>query len=80
MDRQEPRDLADIFWLCCRDKLEIVPAIENPEGKAAGIFPPQIAHCLAEGLCFGVPRVAWRQAPSDAEFRADIEGLIKTIL
>lgn len=80
VDRREPKDLADVFWLCCRDRLDPLAAIEQAGGKAAGIFPPVIAKALAEGLKAGVPEVAWRQAPSEAEFRSGLEFLVRRIL
>jgi hypothetical protein len=80
VDRQEPKDLADLFWLCCRDTLNLLAAIENAQGKAAGIFPPLVARALAEGLQRGVPRVHWRQPPGEAEFRKGIENLIDSIV
>jgi len=80
LDRQEPKDLADIFWLCCRDQLDLVAAIDQAGGKAAGVFPPAIARALADGLQLGVPRVAWRQPPSEQEFRDGINSLIRRIV
>ncbi len=80
VDRQEPRDLADIFWLCCRDGLDLRAALDNAAGKAAGIFPPLVARALAEGLRFGLPNVAWQQRPAEAEFQAGIEALINTLV
>lgn len=80
LDRQEPKDLADIFWLCCRDGLNLLAAIGNAEGKAAGIFPPLVARALAEALRGGLPRVAWRQPPSGDEFRSGMESLIQSIV
>ncbi len=58
LDQQEPKDLADIFWMCCRDQLDLLAAIEQAGGKAAGVFPPAVARALAEGLREGLPRVA----------------------
>ncbi len=80
LGRQEPKDLADIFWLTCRDTLDLLAAIDNAGGKAAGIFPPLVARALSEGLRFGVPRVAWRHQPEEAEFRAGMERLISGIV
>jgi hypothetical protein len=80
IDRQEPKDLADIFWLCCRDQLDPLAAIEQAGGKAAGVFPPLIAKALAERLSAGVPKVAWRQTPSEAEFRSGMESLVQKIV
>jgi hypothetical protein len=80
VDRDAPKDLADIFWLCCRDSLDILHAIEGASGKAAGIFPPVVAQALERGLNRGVPPVFWVQAPSDDDFRQGIEGLIRRII
>ena len=80
VDREEPKDVADIFWLCCRDNLNLSVAIQNAEGKAAGIFPPLVARCLANALELGVPKVAWVEAPSEQEFRTRLESLIDGLL
>jgi hypothetical protein len=80
IDRDEPKDMADIFWLACRDNLDLPTAIDNAGGKAAGIFPPLVARALSKGLPLGVPRVAWRHPPQEAEFRAGIERLITGIV
>ena len=80
LDRQEPKDLADIFWLCSRDQLDLVAAIEQAGGKAAGVFPPAVARALADGQQLGVPKVAWRLPPSEQEFREGIDSLIRRIV
>jgi hypothetical protein len=79
VDREEPKDLADIFWMCCRDTLDLMAAIENAEGKAAGVFPPLVASRLAEALQLGLPRVAWAQPVNETEFRTGIERLIEAL-
>jgi hypothetical protein len=78
--RDEPKDLADIYWLCCRDKIGLSAAIENASGKAAGIFPPIIAEALVHGARKGVPRVFWREAPEEEEFKAGLERLVSELL
>jgi len=80
VDRQEPRDLADIFWLCCQDGLDLRAALDNAAGKAAGIFPPLVARALAEGLRQGLPKVAWQKPPNETEFRNGIEALINALV
>jgi predicted nucleotidyltransferase component of viral defense system len=80
IDRQEPKDIADVFWLCCRDNLDLKSAIENAGGKAAGIFPPLVARSLSEALRLGQPKVAWRQAPTETEFRNSIVALVDKII
>lgn len=80
LDRQEPKDLADVFWLCCRDGLDLLTAIEQAGGKAAGVFPPLVARALADGMEAGMPQVAWQAAPTEEEFRSGIESLIVRIV
>lgn len=80
VDREEPKDLVDVFWLCCRDNLDLLAAIEHASGKAAGLFPPLVAKALQEGLKHGLPAVFWQQKPEASEFRKGIEGLIERLL
>lgn len=80
VDREEPKDLADIFWLCCRDRLDLRAALDSASGKAAGIFPPLVARALAERLRLGIPNVEWQQRPAEAEYRNGIEALIKSLV
>jgi hypothetical protein len=80
VDRREPKDIADIFWLCCQDTLDIRSAVENAEGKAAGIFPPLVARVLTECACRGVPRVSWRKPPKEREFLPGIESLVEKLI
>lgn len=80
VDRLSPKDMADIFWLCCRMDLDIFAAIEGATGKAAGIFPPLVAQALEQGLRQGVPSVFWIDAPQEDEFRQGITNLIQTIM
>lgn len=80
VDRKAPKDLADVYWLCCRDHLDVLAAIEGAEGKAAGIFPPLVARTLEETLCNGVPEVFWIKTPEPGEFRRGIQGLIQKIM
>ena len=78
--REEPKDLADIYWLCCRDQMDLMAVIENASGKAAGIFPPLVAQALVEGARRGVSGVFWRQPPDEREFKTGLEGLASKIL
>jgi hypothetical protein len=80
VDRQEPKDLADIYWLCCRDHLDLLTALDHASGKAAGLFPPLVAKAFREGLGYGVPSVFWQQKPEADAFKKGIEGLIERLL
>ena len=46
IDREEPKDLADIWGFCCRLGFSIEDAIEGAQSKAAGIFPADLARVL----------------------------------
>ena len=38
-DREEPKDVADIWGFCCRMGIPIGPALDDAHSKAAGLFP-----------------------------------------
>jgi len=82
VDRAAPKDVADIFWLCCRAGLSLPAAMEGAHGKAAGIFPPLVAKRLHEARGRGVPEVLWlpEARPSAEEFSAGLEQLIATLI
>ncbi|MCX8089591.1 MAG: nucleotidyl transferase AbiEii/AbiGii toxin family protein [Verrucomicrobiae bacterium] len=80
VDRAEPKDVADVYWLCCRDNLDLVQAVENAGGKAAGIFPPVVAEALVKARDTGVPKVFWIVPPDERDFRAGLERLINQIM
>jgi hypothetical protein len=46
VDRDEPKDLADIWGFCCRMDLPLASSIEGAGSKAAGIFPADVARKL----------------------------------
>ena len=39
-DRNEPKDVADIWGFCCRRGMPLGPALTSASSKAAGLFPP----------------------------------------
>lgn len=80
VDRQAPKDMADIFWLCCRDSLSLTGALENANGKAAGIFPPVVAQALDRAQRMGVPDVFWIEKPETKDFADGMGRLIREIM
>ncbi len=80
VDREAPKDLADLFWLCCRDGLSLAGALAGTGGKAAGIFPPVVAQALSHALQSGVPDVFWIERPAEADFDAGVQRLIREIM
>lgn len=80
LDRDEPKDVADIYWLCCRENLDITNAIEHAGGKASGVFPPLVAERLSLALQAGVPKVFWIEKPEPGRFTKELEQAIQRIL
>jgi hypothetical protein len=46
LDRTAPKDLADIWGICTKLGLSLEYTIQNAQGKAAGIFPLDLARVL----------------------------------
>jgi hypothetical protein len=80
VDRQAPKDVADIYWLCCRDNLSLVGAMEGADGKAAGIFPPVVAQALERARRIGIPEVFWIEKPAADDFAEGIQRLVREIM
>ncbi len=80
IDRMAPKDLADMFWLCVRDGLDIMRAIEDATGKAAGIFPPLVAKAIEQTLPGAWESVAWVTPPDKGEFENGLLDLARRIM
>src|SRR5207247_5934950 len=63
IDRNEPKDLADIWGLCCKMSLPLKPAIHDASSKAAGIFPADLARVLCSAKAEGWQVVQWIDPP-----------------
>ena len=80
VDREAPKDVADIYWLCCEDTLDIMDALANASGKAAGIFPPLVARELDKWSKAGVPDVIWLKRPDPSRFAEGLTRLVNDIM
>jgi len=80
VDREVPKDIADIYWLCCEDTLDILEALTGASGKAAGIFPPIVARELDKWRKAGVPDIVWLKRPDATRFTEGLNRLIDTLL
>ena len=80
VDRNAPKDIADIYWLCCEDSLDIMDALTGASGKAAGIFPPLVARELDKWSKVGVPEVAWLKRPDPLRFSEGLTRLVTAIM
>ena len=80
VDRREPKDLADVWGFCCKQGLSLQAALEGAQGKAVGLFPPDVARALLEAERTDWELVRWVSPPDAGEYLAAIrklgEGLI----
>lgn len=63
VSREEPKDLADIWGFCCRMNLSIEQAITGAQGKAAGIFPADLARVLLSTSRNDFDLIRWISSP-----------------
>ena len=74
-DRNEPKDLADIWGLCTRLRLSLRAALVDATSKAAGIFPADLARVLCSATEQDWALVRWSQPPPLAHFLDDLRRL-----
>jgi hypothetical protein len=75
IDREEPKDLADVWGFCCQMGLSITEAIQGAQSKAAGVFPVDLARVLLSVTRADWELVRWVDAPEAEQFMADLQGL-----
>lgn len=75
LDREEPKDFADIWGFCCQLKLSLKDAIGNAQGKAAGIFQPDLARVLLSVEEADWAAVRWVQVPPKDSFLDEVRQL-----
>ncbi len=80
LDRNEPKDFADIWGLCCQLGLSIGDAIEGASGKAAGVFPLDVASRLCSVTRDDWRLVRWIDPPDPDRFVAELIALGETLL
>ena len=80
IDREEPKDLADIWGFCCRMGLSLTDAIEGAQSKAAGIFPADLARLLCSVTRTDWEVVRWIEPPDAQRFIADLQALGERLL
>ncbi len=80
VDREEPKDLADVWGFCTLLGLRIEEALEGTRSKAAGIFPADLARVLMSASDDDWKLIRWTEPPEASRFRTDLEGLGKRLL
>jgi hypothetical protein len=80
LTRDEPKDLADIWGLCTKHGLSLSQAIKGAQGKASGIFPPDLARALCSATEADWAAVLWQDAPLADVFVRDLHALGEDLL
>jgi Nucleotidyl transferase AbiEii toxin, Type IV TA system len=80
LDRAAPRDLADIWGLCFKQGLSLGKAITGAQGKAAGVFPVDLARVLCSATHSDWELVRWINAPNPDEFISQLDSLGKSLI
>ena len=75
IDRQEPKDLADIWGFCCKMGLSLNGAITDAHSKAAGIFPADLARVLCSATTADWEMVRWIDPPDSEAYLQDLHRL-----
>lgn len=75
IDRQEPKDLADIWGFCCKMGLSLNEAITDAHSKAAGIFPADLARVLCSAATADWQAVRWIEPPDAEKYLQDLHRL-----
>jgi Nucleotidyl transferase AbiEii toxin, Type IV TA system len=80
IDREEPKDFADIWGFCCRLGLSLSAALEGAQGKAAGIFPVDVARLLCTADRKDWELIRWIEAPEPDQFLNDLRELGEALI
>ena len=81
LDREEPKDLADVWGLCRRGGLGLRDALVGASSKAAGVFAADVARALLGATEDDWRLVRWAPPPpTAAEFLGDLRALGEDLL
>jgi hypothetical protein len=81
LDREEPKDLADVWGLCRRGRLGLRDALVGASSKAVGVFAADVARALLGATEDDWRLVRWAPpAPTAAEFLRDLRALGEDLL
>jgi hypothetical protein len=80
LDRDEPKDLADIWGFCFLGKLRLQDAISNAQSKAAGVFPADLGRALCSVRPADWEAIRWSNAPSKDVFISQLNELGESLL
>lgn len=81
LDREEPKDLADVWGLCRRGGLTLGDALVGASSKAVGVFAADVARALLGARADDWRLVRWvPPAPPLEEFLRDLTALGEDLL
>ncbi len=80
MDRDEPRDIADVWGLCTHLGLSLVTAITDAKSKAAGQYPADVARRLCQVTRRDWQDVMWKSPPDPDEYLAEVIRLGESLI
>jgi hypothetical protein len=80
LDRSEPKDLADIWGFAQIMGLSVHEAISGAQGKAAGVFPADVARVLYGAAEADWAVVRWIETPPSKQFVEDLQRLAEGLL
>lgn len=80
LNREEPKDFADIWGFCQLMGLSLEEALSGAQGKAAGVFPADLARLLCSATKADWEAVRWIQSPRVDEYLADLNALGEKLL
>lgn len=80
LDREEPKDLADIWGFCTQMGLSIQEAISGAQRKAAGLFPLDFARVLLSATKSDWELIRWLNAPPPVQFVNDLHQIGEQII
>lgn len=80
LDREEPKDLADIWGFCYQKDLSLQAAITDAQSKAAGVFPADLGRVLCSVQKEDWEAIRWIQAPPAETFISQLNQLGESLL
>jgi hypothetical protein len=80
LGRSEAKDLADVWAFCTRLGLSLSAAISGAQGKAAGVFPADLARALYSATEDDWSAVRWIDPPPAATFIAELRSLAEELI
>jgi hypothetical protein len=80
LDREEPKDLADIWGFCVQKGLSLRNAITNAQSKAAGVFPADLARVLCSAQRKDWEVIRWIKAPPVEAFISQLNELGESLV